>query len=247
MGIRNPIRSLGVALGLKQPTIVLETESKEEPFEYTFTHRVERTVSLIHLAQGGSVVIEYMNRRNGRSDEIEFYDMNGIHGNTGRRRPDLHRLTRVADQEREENHVATFNSMAISHRQELGRYEVVLERDAIVKRMYDKILNPEIVPDDCKMSSGAPRIESRVELDTGRKPDYEFYDGELVNQMAYKIDEWTSETRYSQEKEMADIVEEHVQSGQSLQAIGADGNVLLPEQATNGVQNEVQAIESGEQ
>lgn len=208
---------------------VVFTKQVDQECEYTYEETIERSVELIHFAQGGTLVVEYDSLH--KSDgQLVFKSMSALTKKSG----SMSRKDRGCEIQYD-SVVSCVNAMAVSHREQLGTFDVNVSQPMKLQEYYELVMNDDMLPDSVKRSSGSI-YPSRVRRPDGSDFDtvwglngFEVYGGDVVWQRQYTFKEFTGELVVEPEKTIGEVLSESVQGGTaSLQAVSASGDVMLP-------------------
>jgi hypothetical protein len=215
-----------------RPIVGLETV--RDSVSHVAEYEIERTVELIHFAQGGTLVVEYDNmHEDGQSlifksvtevvDDGKSYQKSGTtmlgFGNT----------------------VSTVNDMAVAHREEIGTINVTVERPVTLSERYERVVNMDELPDEVILD-GVPerhlvaRDENDSDFDRGwGGAGFQKYDEQVVWNLDYCHDSFDGPTSIEADRSMGEVLQDAVQGGSSaMRAVSADGSVLMPDHEVGG-------------
>lgn len=225
---------------------IVGTENVENGYKYVAEYTIERTVELIHFAQGGTLVVEY-DQIEERDQKLVFKSVTDIVSAGSGYTPG------PCTQLEYDNTVSTVNDMAVAHREELGTIEVTLARPTTLKETYERVVNMDELPSEVTYN-GIPdahavaRDEDDTDFDRGwGGHGFETYDGQVVWNRSYSFETFRAPTRIETDRSMGEVLQDAVQGGASaMRAVSADGSVLMPDQEIDGGDDvtQVQALPS---
>lgn len=229
---------------------IVGLESSEADYSHVAEYTFDRTVELIHFAQGGTLVVEY--------DTIDHRDQKLVFKSF----TDIVSAGSAYDAEATTtkepgNTVSTVNDMAVAHREEIGTIEVTAARPVNLLECYQKVVNMDELPDEVVTDNGLPH-RRKVAKDDGDtdfdKPwgghGFEKYEGQVVWNRYYTFESFSAPVRVEQDKTMGEVLQNAVQGGSSnMRAVSADGNVLMPDEEIGGGDDvtQVQALPADDQ
>lgn len=228
---------------------IVGLESSESDYDHVAEYTFERTVELIHFAQGGTLVVEH-DKVDQNGEKLVFRSFTDIASTGGGYRPSSTTGTEY------ENVATRVNDMAVAHREEIGTIEVTAARPVNLIEHYQRVVNMDELPSEVVTDTGVPNIHevAKDEDDTDferpwRDNGFEKHEGQVVWRRRYRFDSFTAPTRVEQDKTMGEVLQEAVQGGASnMRAVSADGSILMPDQEIDGGDDvtQVQALPADE-
>lgn len=225
------------------------TERVESDYSHVAEYSFERTVELIHFAQGGTLVVEY-DQTDHTDQSITFRSFTDLVSAGTGNGPSA--TTGVEYK----NVVSTVNRMAIAHREEIGTIEVSVARPVKLLERYQQVVNMDELPDRVLTEDGVPiqdHVAANEDDDGFSKPwganGFEKHEGQVVWRRHYAFDEFTAPVRVEQDKTMGEVLQNAVQGGASnMRAVSADGSIMMPDNeiGDGGDVMEVQALPADE-
>jgi len=228
---------------------IVGLESSESDYSHVAEYEIERTVELIHFAQGGTLVVEY--------DYVEHRDQKLIFKSFTDIASAGSGYTPGACTDKEfDNVVSTVNDMAVAHREEIGTIEVSAARPVNMLECYQRVVNMDELPDEVLTNSGLPdyhRVAKNEDDADFDRPwgghGFERHEGQVVWNRSYTFESFSAPTRVEKDKTMGEVLQNAVQGGASnMRAVSADGSVLMPDQEIGGGDDvtQVQALPADE-